>query len=106
MRKKKRLHLSCAEAKRGIYKSRIESLYDNAVFLDSPEEAEILLLPTEKNNILSEEQNDLLEEYSSKLKVSIFPGELLLSEETEMLDKYFSFASEMIKEDMSYELEI
>ena len=106
MKKKKRLHLSGAEAKRGIYKSRIESLYDNAVFLDSPEEAEILLLPTEKDGILSKEQNDLLEKYSSKLEVSIFPGEPLLSGETEMLDKYFSPDSEVVKEDISYELEL
>lgn len=107
MKKKKKCYLACGASKRGVYKSRIERLYDNAIFLDSPEEAELLLLPTEKLG-LSEEQKDLIEKYGGVLEVSAFPSELLFEGNEKFLEEYFSEGQEieLAKEDVSCELEM
>lgn len=104
-KKKKMCCLKCSPARQRLYRSRLSDLRDYT-FVDDPEMAEILILPSEKH-YLTEDQKELLEKYEDVLPISVLPGELLLEGDPEKLEKWIPDERDaVLPEDQGYELEL
>lgn len=104
-KKKKACCLKCSQARQGLYRNILADLRDYT-FVDDPEVADILILPSEKH-YLTEDQKKLLENYEDILPISVFPGELLLEGDPEKLEKWLpDERNAVLPEDQGYELEL
>lgn len=103
-RKKKRCCVKGSRMKQGLYKSRLSELRDDIILVDTPEEAELLILPIE-GSALSDEQNDLIRRYEGDMAIAAFPEDLLMDGD-DILDKWISGEKNELTEDTGYELEL
>ena len=104
-KKKKACCLKCSQARQGLYRNRLRNLGEYT-FVDDPEMADVLILPSEKH-YMTEDQKELLEKYEGVLPIAILPGELLLEGDPVKLEKWIpDERDDVLPEDQGYELEL
>lgn len=107
MSKKKRVYLASNVLKREIYKNKIRKINKNVIFVDSARNADFMIIPVEEKIGLTNEQKNLIEEYSNILEISIIDAKTFLDNEGNTLYEHLN-KLESLSEDkaMGYELEI
>lgn len=104
-KKKKACCLKCSQARQGLYRNILADLRDYT-FVDDPEMADVLILPSEKH-YMTEDQKELLEKYEGVLPIAVLPGELLLEGDPVKLEKWIpDERDDVLPEDQGYELEL
>lgn len=107
MGKKKRVYLASNVLKREIYKNKIRKINKDVIFVDSANNADFMIIPVEEKIGLTNEQRNLVEEYSNVLEISIIDAKTFLDDEGDTLYEHLN-KLESLSEDkaMGYELEI
>lgn len=107
MSKKKRVYLASNVLKREIYKNKIRKINKDVIFVDSANNADFMIIPVEEKIGLTNEQRNLVEEYSNVLEISIIDAKTFLDDEGDTLYEHLN-KLESLSEDkaMGYELEI
>lgn len=107
MGKKKRVYLASNVLKREIYINKIRKINKDVIFVDSANNADFMIIPVEEKIGLTNEQRNLVEEYSNVLEISIIDAKTFLDDEGNTLYEHLN-KLESLSEDkaMGYELEI
>ena len=107
MGKKKRVYLASNVLKREIYKNKIRKINKNVIFVESAKDANFMIIPVEERIGLTNEQKNLIEEYSNILEISIIDAKTFLDDEGNTLYEHLNKLDSLSEDKaMGYELEI
>ena len=107
MSKQKRVYLASNVLKREIYKNKIRKINKNVTFVDSAKDANCMIIAVEERTGLTNEQKNLIEEYSNVLEISIIDDKTFLDDEGNTLYEHLNKLDSLSEDKaMGYELEM